>query len=55
MMLLGWYNHSDCFSSRYGQSRIKKRAAGANAITLKKGIDKATEFLVGKLKKIQNL
>ena len=28
---------------------LKNVAAGANAITLKKGIDKATEFLVGKI------
>ena len=27
-----------------------RKEAGANAITLKKGIDKATEFLVGKIK-----
>ncbi len=29
---------------------LRNVAAGANAITLKKGIDKATEFLVGKIK-----
>merc|ERR1712093_436468 len=29
---------------------LKNVAAGANAITLKKGIDKATEFLVEKIK-----
>ena len=28
---------------------LRNVAAGANAITLKKGIDKATEFLVGKI------
>jgi chaperonin GroEL len=29
---------------------LRNVAAGANAITLKKGIDKASDFLVGKIK-----
>jgi len=33
---------------------LRNVAAGANAITLKKGIDKATEFLVGKIKEHAN-